>query len=73
MSRHSRIVGSLQEMVRVGAILEHHKTSNPADPTRLQWWIQKNPLTLHYYSTNEVEAFISGAESMQTSQLSARL
>jgi hypothetical protein len=63
MSRHSRIVESLAQLEKIGAVMAHHREHDPAEPTRVRWQVQTSPVTLLYYTTGEVEAFIAGAEA----------
>ena len=71
MSRHSRIVESLAQLEKIGAVMAHHRENDPAEPTRVRWQVQTSPVTLLYYTTGEVEAF-SAEAAMPTPAIRVR-
>ena len=63
MSRQSRIMESLAQLKKLGAIQEFHQEYSKAEPNRRRWFVQSAGVSLYTYTTGEVEAFITGAES----------
>lgn len=61
MSRHHRIVDSLQGLQKLGRIDGWLKDYDAKNPSKVNWIVQINPVTLRRWETVAVEAFIDGA------------
>lgn len=70
MSRQSKIVEALQKLKEMKIVTEFSKEVDPARKDGgLHWFVMLSYVEVNYYTTDQVEAFITGADAMSRAKI----